>query len=582
MQQRYRTWMGLVLLFMAYAAFPRASYSSEPILIDSLTFNSGQLTYQAEGIELEGVDLPQESMEALLHGSDVTAQAKALSSLNASLIKVSRLRQTQTIGDQATSTIYSNVSLTTIKAGVAAQLRIESSTFGTVASVAGSSSGSTGLIALDDIDLGLLIGFGSPAQDKKNDEFRRAYRHAEINQMVVQNPNSATISIERASTDEFQLRNSGDGLTAIGERLAKRQGSTPQSDADMSATFIDVVDVLSSFSVGSLELVNLSVKNDEQPTTLTTIQKIQYAGGVGGDVSSFRFEGVNVAIENFHLKIGSFMQSGIKLAPVFDALRKTLSKPNAKPQDIDPTLFLPLIGRIELHDGIVDTNLEGAKQFGARSIVFALETPKDAPPNQVDLSFDGLYGPLPTNTNDTTIQTLASLGYHDINLSGGLKATLDAKAQGLDFESTLSSQNMANIALSSRFGNVSVASLLANPSNIPITLLGASLKSFRVAVENRGLVERLIDQQAIKTKRTAEEVRASYASAAAASLQIYLGMSENAKGLTKTIVSFINNPNKLMISGQSKKPAGVTIADTATGEGPAAILDLFDLQSEPQ
>jgi hypothetical protein len=37
-----------------------------------------------------------------------------------------------------------------------------------------------------------------------------------------------------------------------------------------------------------------------------------------------------------------------------------------------------------------------------------------------------------------------------------------------------------------------------------------------------------------------------------------------------------------MISGQSKKPAGVTIADTATGDGPAAILDLFDLQREPQ
>ena len=582
MQQHDRTWIGLVLLWLTIAAVPSVSYSAEPIRIDSLTFSSGQLTYQAEGIEVEDVNLPPESMEALLHGSDLAAQAKALTTLDASRINVSRLRETQTIGDQTVSSIYFNVSLNNIKAGIVGQFRVESSTLGSIAHLTGSGSGSTGLMTVDDMDLGLLIGFGGPAKDKKVDEFRRAYRHTEVHQMVFQYPNAATITVEQASGDEFQFRNIGDGLTAIVERLFKRQANTQQTDADVSASLVDVIDMLSSFSVGSLEFTNLTIKEAEKPQNLTKIGKFQYTGGLTTEASSFRIDGVDIAIDNFRMKLGSFVQSGIKLTPVFDGLRKALSNPNAKPQDVEPSLFLSLLGRIELHDAVIDTNLEGAQQFGARNFVFALETPKDAPPKQVELSFDGLYGPLPTNTADSTIQTLASLGYHDVNLSGGLKATLDAGAQELDFESTLSSQNMANVALSSRFGNVSAASLLANPSNIPAILLGASLKNFRVAIENRGLVERLIDQQAIKTKRTAEQVRDSYASAAAASLQIYLGMSENAKGLTKTLVSFINNPNRLMISGQSKKPAGVTLADTATGEGPAAILDLFDLQREPQ
>ncbi len=582
MLRLFKSLTGPVFFLFAITALSTIAGAAEPVRIDNLTFNSGGMAYRAEGIELEGVNLSAESMEALLHGTDIAAQAKALSTLDATMIKVSRLRQTQTVGDQATTTIFSNVSLANVKAGIVARLKAESSTFGTVANAAGASSGSTGVITLDDIDLALLVGYGATVKDKKSDDFRRAYSHAEITKIAFQSPKAAIVSIDRISIGEVQLRNSGDGITATSERLAKRQNDSSQTDVDVSATLMDVVDIFSSISTGLLEFENISVRETETPTNFVNINRFQYSGGVNADASAYRIDGVDVEIDDFHLKIGSFGQSGIKITPVLQTLRKALAKPNTKAQDIDPSLFFPLIGRLELHDAMLDANLDGPQKFGARSVVFAIERANDALPNQIELSFDGISGPLPTDTTDSTIQTITSLGYRDLNLSGGIKANLDPKTQELDFNANISSQNMANIALSSRFGNISAESLIASPSNAPITLMGASLKNFRIMVENRGLVERLIDQQAIKTKRTADQVRASYASAAAASLQIYLGMSENAKGLTKTVVSFVNNPNKLMISGQSKKPAGVTIADTATGDGPAAILDLFDLQREPQ
>jgi hypothetical protein len=111
-------------------------------------------------------------------------------------------------------------------------------------------------------------------------------------------------------------------------------------------------------------------------------------------------------------------------------------------------------------------------------------------------------------------------------------------------------------------------------------LLGASLREFSASVENRGIAERLIEQDAIKTKRTADQVRASYASAAAASLQIYLGMSQNAKTLTRAVVSFMGHPGTLTVTAKSKNPDGVTFADTAIGDGPSAILDMFDLEAD--
>ena len=91
MLRLFQSITGPVFLLLAISV---ASYAAEPVRIDNLTFNSGQMTYRAEGIELEGVNLSAESMEALLHGTDIAAQAKALSTLDAAMIKVSRLRQT--------------------------------------------------------------------------------------------------------------------------------------------------------------------------------------------------------------------------------------------------------------------------------------------------------------------------------------------------------------------------------------------------------------------------------------------------------------------------------------------------------
>jgi hypothetical protein len=400
--------------------------------------------------------------------------------------------------------------------------------------------------------------------------------------IALQSPDALTFSIDRLSVDDARLRDAEDGLSVLAERLAKRQDIQPQTDTDVSATIIDLVDLLSSVSIRSIEATQIALRDSHAPRNFTTVGHIQYQGGIEADQSSFRIDGVEMAVDDFHLKVGSYNHSGFRLAPVFQGLRKALSKAGAKPSDLDHSLFLPLIGRFEVHDLTAEGDFDGTKRVGVRNFVFALDGPKDGQPNSLELSFDDLYGPLPSDVNDSTLQTLASLGYRDLNVSGSINLQLDPKTQDLDIGSRVSAQNMANIALSCRFGNISAESLAANPANATIMMLGASLKEFKLAVENRGIAERLIDQQAIKTNRTADQIRSSYASAAAASLQLYLGMSENAKGLIKTLVLFINTPNNLVISGKSKKPEGVTFADTATRDGPAAVLDLFELQREPQ
>jgi hypothetical protein len=72
-------------------------------------------------------------------------------------------------------------------------------------------------------------------------------------------------------------------------------------------------------------------------------------------------------------------------------------------------------------------------------------------------------------------------------------------------------------------------------------------------------------------------VRKNYAAAASASLQVYLGMSPNAKALTHALAKFINKPARLSITARSKSPDGVALAEGATAENPSQLLEAFDL-----
>lgn len=571
----------LVVLTLGLLGAQRLGYAAEPVRIDSFTFHSRQAEFRADGIEFEGLNIAAEGLEALLHGADAVAQAKAIATLDADVIRMSRLRETQTINGQTTETIFSNVVISLVKQGVANHLRTDQITFGTTGTPVEVNTGSAASLSMDDVDLALLVGMGSVPKDAKSSEFHSAYHVARLETIAVQSATGPVMAIDKIEIHDERIRDVGDGLATISDRLLKFQNNpTPPSDTERVATALDLLDLLSSFSTGSIEITGFAVKEPNTPANYARLRRFIYKGG--DDSFSYAFEGFELAVDDFRLTFDRFAQDNVRIGAVLDGLRKTLTKPNIKLADIDPMVFTPAIGHIDLNTAAIDADIDGLRHSGLRHLTFAVDTTPEGAPLSVALDFDGLTAPLPTSSTEPTVQTLMGLGYRYLNASGSAHFTLDPKAQELTIQSSLSGENMAGLSLTSTLGKVSAANLAANPAAAPASLMGASVKSFALSVENHGLAERLTDQQAIKTKRPPAEVRSSYAAAAAASLQIYLGMSPNARGLTQSIVTFIGKPDKLLIAGQAKNPAGVSLSDTSTGEGPAAILDLFELQLEPK
>jgi len=172
---------------------------------------------------------------------------------------------------------------------------------------------------------------------------------------------------------------------------------------------------------------------------------------------------------------------------------------------------------------------------------------------------------------------MISLGYRDFDLSSTAELLWNTPRTELSGNLAVSGANMGSLSATAQIGGVSQEQLITNPSSALITAMAATLKAATIEIENRGLAERLIDQDAVKTKRSPEQVKKAYASVAAASLQLYLGANETAMRLTRSIVRFIENPTKFSITAQSKNKAGVGIADTTLAEEPGAIIDLFDI-----
>ncbi len=571
----------LVLMALTLLGLLRLGYAGEPVRIDSFTFHSGQAEFRAEGIEFEDLNIAPDGLEALLHGADAAAQAKAIATLDADAIRISRLRETQLVSGQTTVTLFSNVVMTNVRQGLASQIRAGQITFGATGGMGDANSGLAASLALDDVDLAVLVGFGAATKDPKPSEFHRAYRLARIEKIALQSASHSVISIDRIEVQDESFRDIGDGLTAISERLLKAQAKpTPLNDAELVASALDVIDVYSAISTGSFEILGISVKEPEKPTNSASLRRFSYKGGK--DTSAYAFEGLDIAVDDFRLTIDRIAQDNINIGLVLESVRKALMKPNAKLADIEPALFTPVIGHIELNNATIDADIDGLRHSGLRHFTFAVDTTPEGSPLALALDFDALTGPLPATSTEPAVQTLMGLGYRYINVSGGLRVTLDPKSQDLTLQSNLSGENMAAVSLTGTFGNIPAANIAAAPTAAPALLLGASVKSFALSVENHGLAERLTDQQAIKTKRPPAEVRSSYAAAAAASLQIYFGMSPNARGLTQSLVTFIGKPDRLMIAAQAKNPAGVSLSDTSAGDGPAAILDLFELQVEPK
>ena len=110
-----------------------------------------------------------------------------------------------------------------------------------------------------------------------------------------------------------------------------------------------------------------------------------------------------------------------------------------------------------------------------------------------------------------------------------------------------------------------------------VALLGATAKRADLTVENTGLFDRYLQQEARKLKKSPEAIRREYGAAAAFAVPLMLGNSEQAKAIGQSVARFIARPARLRIRARARDSGGLGIAQMLGGLDPAALLEKLEI-----
>ena len=209
--------------------------------------------------------------------------------------------------------------------------------------------------------------------------------------------------------------------------------------------------------------------------------------------------------------------------------------------------------------------------------------PVNAIPTNIRIGLQNLDMALPSNSTDDGVKELVALGYKDIDISLVAAATWNEAASEITLnEVSFQGQDMGNVGLTGRIGNVGKDLFDADTAIATVALVGAKAKALDLTVENKGLFERYMTMAAKEQKTTPESLRRTYAAAAAFVVPAMIGSSEQAQALSQAIARFIAKPGKLTINATPKDPAGFGIAEAVVMPDPKAILDRLNISAKAE
>lgn len=547
------------------------------ISLDQASISLGNSEITLSRIELAGAETSVSDLRALFSATGPDEFQERLKSFSAASLKIGELKQTQKFMDDVSTSITRNVEITGIRQGIATVVRADGGIFGGTTKDGESHSGTFGAYSFADVDIPLFLRIGYGAKSQASEIYAPVYSSGSVENIVFSPASGPSGTIEKMNVTNVRVRETEGGLMTLIERLATKSNNPQISEAERAQLALDIVTLFDSFAIGTVEIVGFGLKEPDNGDISMRIGRIVFSGATSESGASFRIDGFDLNSADGNLRIGSIGQTGFDLSPTWKKIRAHLAKSGAKIDDLGPRDMIPVLGQFELRDVAFETTQPTPLKAGVRGLILSFENPDGGIPVAVKSTLDGLFGPFPTDPNDEVSQTMIGLGYRDFDLSGTADLRWDPPPSELAVDIAVSGTNMGALHANIRLGGLSQEALINDPSSAALAAMAATVKAATIEIENRGLAERLIDQDAIKTKRTPEQVRKSYASVAAASLQLYLGATETAMRLTRSIVRFIENPTKISITAQSKNKDGVGIADTTLAEGPGAVIDLFDV-----
>jgi hypothetical protein len=326
-------------------------------------------------------------------------------------------------------------------------------------------------------------------------------------------------------------------------------------------------------------------RSDGGPVDLR-LARMAYVGARSGQAPDARIEGFEVIQKDGRARIGLIAATGFSFQSTLAALPDLIGK---EPDEIDAATLrklIPIIGTLRYGSIDFDVPNKEAKtgaperiRFGVREVEFTAEKPREGIPTHLRFGLRGLTLALPQDTKEEGVKDLVALGYKDLDFSLGFEASWNEAGNELLVQDlSASGAGMGSVRVRGTLGNVTKDVFNPDTAIATVALVGATAKNVAITVENTGLFDRYLAEEARQSKRTPESLRREYGSAAAFAVPMMLGGSQQAKTLGQAVARFIARPpTRLSINARTRSPEGLGLADLASLSEPQAILDRLDI-----
>ncbi len=303
--------------------------------------------------------------------------------------------------------------------------------------------------------------------------------------------------------------------------------------------------------------------------------------------SGFALEGTSFSGGGAKGQIETIAYSGFSLSPLIEELKALLAKPDADIDNLDFRKFIPTIGTIRMTGMSVDAPQpprRGQPQPPLRIGLGLMELKTgeqlNGVPTAVSLTLDNLLVPVTEGPGNPAARDLIAMGFRTLDLSAKLDMAWDAAKSELGVRAlSLGAANMAKLDISGILGNVTKDLFASDLALAQVAALGATVRSVEAKLQNFGLLEKLVENEARKANRKPDDMRREYAMMASLGLSAILGPSDAAKTLTAAISRFAAQPRALTVQASAKSGSGLGLADVLTITDPTQIFDKIDLKA---
>lgn len=598
---------GLLLLLLAGPA------SAEDFQLDNLRLDLGKFVLTIPKLDVKGTSLDRAAFQAIFQaapGSNESPVAR-MSRLTAAEISAPSLVMEQNFGPQKQITTYRDVRFSEIREGRIARGEAKAGTIKVEGSSSGQMNGEILRTSFEGLDLAQIARvFAEKAAPGTEPAMQTLIGRLEQEGYTLDLGDLGKVSGGKAAMRNFKGRVGAEPMSELMTRIvtlgeeSERAAKDLNSKEDPTVTeardrklLLAMLALFDSIDYGSGEIRDLviAVKTPPKPGAKPEPVEMRLARIAFGEdtpeKSGLVLEGLKFEGGGGKGSIASAGYFGFSLENTIKELRKALADPDFDPTADNLRRFIPTLGTIRLSGLQITAPQEGKRgaaplppiEVGLGTFELRHGEQVNGIPTNMALTLDKLTIPVVESASNPSAKDLLAMGYRNLDLSAKLDLAWQEASKEFAIRAlSLGGAGMAKLDATGTLGNVGKEVFSADLALAQVALLGATAKNLDIKLENLGLAEKLLENEARKSKRKVEDVRREYGTIASLGLAAILGPSDGAKSLASAIARFVAKPGKLSVSASSKAPTGLGLADVITLADPTEIFDKIDVKANAE